>query len=167
MCGIPKVAIMGTETEWLKLANTVDQLKEILGSNSVPMRKYLQTAANTVRELIKNTFQNADAKEFYAKIFTHQENPQCESGHSETIVSGWIMNFYMKPDEDIDHYPHHMSCLPYADRDDPNDVKYYFYIAGLSSSYLIDDFMYPEYNIVHCQNISPNAKDIHDTIAAN
>lgn len=78
------------------------------------------------------------------------------SGHAKVITDGWIRNFYIPKDfyndeayyEDyVQKYPSHFNCLAYSNEDDPNNILYYYYTCGLSSSRIVDGYLYSEYHI--------------------
>lgn len=164
-CGIPEVKVMGSNADWTKLLNAVNELSKLLSPCSSKLGKYLENVVTTLTEFIAAI--NTDNAEFLGNIFSYEKNNYCGSGHQKVVMNGWITKFYFKNSSSyITDYASHLSCLPYNDEDDPNNVKYYFYIAGLTSSRLQDGFLYPEYNIAHCQLVHPNSKSIFDVISA-
>lgn len=165
-CGIPKISIEGTREDWNKLSISIEKLQTILKNMSNKMDKYLETVIQTIKNIINATFVNPDIQ-FLKNIFNYRKNPICFSGHSPVVTKGWIRNFYLDTPGEISEYRSHLNCLAYNDKDDPENILYYYYASGLTSSYIVDGFLRPEYTIWHCQIIHPEANLIYDCIASN
>lgn len=175
-CGIPRVAISGDESEWLKLIGIVTDLKNIFEPLSKMLGRYLEIIFGTLNDLVKAVFYDKN-NDYLREMFIYHKNPYCGSGHEPIVLKGWARHFYIGEyftssrkfyyDEYINKFRSHINCLPYNNEDDPNDIKYYFYACGLSSSRIVDGFLYPEYNIAHCEIVHSNKKEIFDVIAAN
>jgi hypothetical protein len=162
-CGIPAVMIKGDKSEWQHLVSQVDVLLNEFEQNRV-LRHYLDTAKSTLNAIIHSVFSGDGA--FLNDIFSYKKRV-CVSGHP-IIIDGWIRDFYVTPKKSYIHqYPSHLSCLPYAKKNDLNDPKYYFHISGLSTSKTIDGFLHPDYSIIHGEIKGDNAQKIFDTIAKN
>lgn len=174
-CGIPKVVVTGKEIDWNNLYLTIRELNNILTPYSKVMKLYLERVTNTIFELIEAIFSNNDT-EFFRTMFIYGDDPQkCMSGHDSVILTGWLRNFYIGDFYENKHYgwenyisnfPSHLNVLPYTNKDDPNNHKYCFYVCGLSSSKIVDDCLYPTYNIAHCEIIHSDKKHIFNTIAS-
>lgn len=162
-CGIPVIAVLGSEMDWQVLLMAVIDLKKIF-SNLTIISQYLLKVMELINNFIKSVFKNKNS-DFFKNMFTYQKNSRCESGHSPVIIDGWIRDLYIEKHDWLRNYPSHLSCLPYKNRDDPKNVKYYFYACGLTSSRIVDNFLYPEYNIIHCQLMDNNAEEIFDILA--
>ena len=166
-CGIPKLRVLGDIGNWENLCRAIDGLQKLLAPCSSQVGKYLLLALETINEIMAAAFTKND-REFFQNIFTYAKNAKCGSGHAKVVMNGWIKNFYINHQSPyIRDYSSHLNCLPYIDKDDPSKIMYYFYASGLSSSYVIDGYLYPEYNIAHCQITHPDAKMIFDTMACN
>jgi hypothetical protein len=159
-CGIPEVKVMGCEEDWLKLIQRITQLSTLLSSYHWGLKDYFKRITKTLTELV--TAINVENIAFFENIFSYEmDKNYCQSGHQYVLMNGWIKNFYIKNHSSyINDYASHLSCLPYSDED-----KYYFYISGMTSSRLQDGYLYPEYNIAHCQLIHPNAEAIFKLIS--
>jgi hypothetical protein len=168
-CGIPKILVQGTEADWDKLLNTVIDLRKNFGGCSNILANYLSTVHSTLDKLIESVFKANDGS-YLENIFTYYRNPICGSGHLPLVLDGWIKKLYIGNYSrlvGIGQYPSHFNCLPYDDRDDPENIKYYFYTCGLSSSKIVNGYLYPEYNIAHCELTDPNKKIIFDILTNN
>ena len=175
MCGIPKIIVCGTRDDWQKLITAMTNLKTIFEPCCKLLTSYVTDVIKTLEQLVTAVFVDHNAK-FFNDMFIYQKNPKCGSGHDPIVLNGWVKKFYLGHsygdhrsghDNYINSFPSHMNCLPYNDRDDPNDIKYYFYIAGMCSSRIVDGYLYPEYNIAHCKLTHPDKKAIFDILAAN
>ena len=174
MCGIPKVIVLGSEYDWMNLTNVVLDLKNIFNHCKI-LSKYLSEVFETLNNLVSAAFVTNNNK-FFENMFIYYKNPVCASGHAPVIIDGFIKNFYIGyydndnftgHSQTINRFPSHLNCLPYDNKDDPNNIKYYFYACGLSSSRIIDGYLCPEYNIAHCELIHPEKKLIFDVLASN
>jgi len=174
-CGIPKVMVLGEKSEWDKLVASIISLKNIFDSCCNVLSEYLVNVLGTINKFIEAVFEDND-KEYFRNMFIYHKNPKCGSGHEPVVLNGWIKHLYickyykerfLGHDEHINRYPSHLNCLPYDDKDDPSNIKYFCYICGLSSSKNIDGYLYPEYNIAHCEIVHPDNKTIFDVIACN
>jgi len=180
-CGIPHVAVRGSRDEWQLLADTINKLAVIFAQAN-DLRRYFGGVEGTIQTLIATVFgpTSIEAKQsLFANMFQHQNNQNCGSGHAQTIVTGWLRTLYMlfystvadEIKDDIKKYPSHLNCLPYTNKDDPTDTRYYFYVTGLTSSELVKynsmTFYNPMYDVVHCQMISKYAHNVYDRLSDN
>ena len=169
-CGIPRVIVLGEQTEWNNLYLTIRELCSILEPHSKVMKLYLNRTIETIFELIQ-AVSNNDI-DFFEKMFIYGDDPhKCLSGHDDVFVKGWLRNLYVGYFYNNKHYgwpnlirkfPSHLNVLPYFDKD---NKKYCVYMCGLSSSKIINDYLFPEYNIAHCEIIHPNKEIIFNTIS--
>lgn len=166
-CGIPKILVNGNKEDWQILLDSIVGLLEVFKDYRL-MNEYLTTVKNLVEEFITATFKNKDYK-FFENMFIYGEDPHsCRSGHELVMLDGWIKDLYVCNRANyITDYPSHISCLPYSCKDDPDNIQYYFYMAGLFSSKIIGDFLHPEYNIIHCKLNHPDNKAIFNILACN
>jgi hypothetical protein len=174
-CGIPKILIQGTKVDWNKLTETVLQFRQIFEGCCKVLTHYLTIVYDTVTKLIDAAFNKNDGS-YFENIFTYCQNPHCGSGHLPVVLDGWIRTLYIGNyyndkfygyEDFIDRYRSHFNCLPYDDKDDPNNIKYYFYACGLSSSKINNGYLYPEYNIAHCELVHPEKETIFNVLAQN
>lgn len=171
MCGIPKISIEGTLDDWNKLLICVKELRKIF-KEIMRLDSYLNNILERIKWIIDATFfkkkgDDTMNKKYFREIFNYRKNPMCGSGHWPIITEGWIREFYITNYNEIDDYPSHLNCLAYSNRDDPDDVKYYYYSSGLTSSRIDGEFLRPEYTIWHCKIVHPEAKTIFNVIASN
>jgi len=162
-CGIPKIAVLGCVEDWNKILVAINRLI-IIFADSTSISKYLACVSNTILALIQSAFITKDV-DYYKNMFSYSKNLKCESGHEEIMIDGWIRNMYIEPESYINRYASHLNCLPYADEDDPINKKYYFYSTGLTSSTIVDDYLCPDFNIIHCEIIHPEASEIFNVLA--
>lgn len=174
-CGIPKIIVCGTLDDWQNLIAAICSLKNVFEPCCKVLTSYLTDVTTTLTKLVGATFVDRNAS-FFDDMFVYYENPKCGSGHTPIILEGWIKQFYLGKvysehrfghEDYINRYPSHLNCLPYFDEDNPDNIKYYFYVAGMCSSRLIDGYLYPEYNIAHCKLKHYEKKAIYDILAAN
>ncbi len=175
-CGIPKVIVSGILDDWLNLTTSIKNLLHIFEYEGCALlTDYLNRVLVIMNELIDAAFTNKD-KKFFSKMFIYYKNRRCGSGHEPIVLNGWIRKLYIGNYYNDEHYgyeyyvnnfPSHINCLPYDCRDDVNNIKYFFYLAGLTSSKIIDGFLYPEFNIVNCELTHPESKKIFDVLASN
>lgn len=89
-CGIPQLRLAGTDDDWVKLQQSIDQLAEIF-----PMlQDYLKRVVDVVKSI--TTARQAHDTAFFAGMFTYQKNPKSMSGHEPVITDGWLKQFYYK-----------------------------------------------------------------------
>lgn len=164
-CGIPKITVLGKKIDWLELILSVLKLRKIFLNSSI-INTYLVKVSNLIDKFYL-AFINKNDK-FFENIFTLVKNPMCGSGHSPVVINGWICDLYINNPEYINAYPSHLSCLPYMDEDkhNPNNNSYYYYTTGLTSSQIIDGFLYPEFNIQHCMIKHKKAEKIFNILAS-
>ena len=171
-CGIPKVIVLGKESDWIKLLHILIKLKSLMESHCKIMTSYLQIVIQTIQKLNTAVFETRDV-DFFRNMFVYGKNNVCGSGHTKVNLEGWIRNFYVgkyRLDKFAGHqkyikqFPSHLNCLPYIISDDEYNTRYYFYICGLSSSKKINGFLYPEYNIAHGEIVHAKKEDIYNLI---
>jgi hypothetical protein len=162
LCGIPKVKILGTDEDWNVLLTTMKILKTIFQIYSEQMTKYLDNITNNINKLILAIANNN--VEYFRQMFNYKSNMPCDSGHNAVDLSGWILEYYMERRPYIVNYPSHLNCLPYKNND-LTDIRYYFYACGLSSSKIVDGYMYSQYDIIHCEIKHPDKEAIFNTLA--
>jgi hypothetical protein len=167
-CGIPKIVVLGSRIDWEKLITTISSLQTIFKSCEV-LSSYFSGLLTTVIQLITAVFVNKDAN-FFDNMFIYYKNPQCGSGHARIVMEGWVRKFYIQDKylRYINDFPSHLNCLPHDIKDlDGFTIDYYFYVAGMCSSRIVNGYLYPEYNIAHCKILHPDKKVIFDILAAN
>jgi hypothetical protein len=161
--GIPKIVTLNSRSDWEKLFEMVQQLSAIF-SESSEIYTYICNAYTTIKNIIVATFDHK-SKEFYQGMFSYTKNPQSDAGNNPIIIDGWITNFYLKKKVYIGGYDSHLNCAPYIN--DAVGKKYNFYATGLSSSRIVDQILFPEFNVIHCEIVHPEAKKIFDILAHN
>ncbi|XWV25634.1 hypothetical protein QJ856_gp0119 [Tupanvirus deep ocean] len=174
-CGIPKVAVLGSLEDWTNLVNSVTNFRSVFESCCKTLTNYLTVVLGVLEQFVDSVFNAKDGK-YLENMFVYYKNPLCGSGHSPIVMDGWLRKLYLGEyyndnhygyEDYVNMYPSHLNCLPYDCRDDPNNIEYYTYVCGMSSSRIVDDFLYPEYNIAHCEIVHPEKKCIFDVLASN
>jgi hypothetical protein len=106
MCGIPCLEIKGSEADWTKLYQCIQNLSDF-GPNDVQQsakhKKHIKKSANIVANIIyycfgtkMNSFEHmhTNKEEFFSDIFHYGKNTICGSGHDSKVVSGWLRFLY-------------------------------------------------------------------------
>jgi len=163
-CGIPKVGIVGSKEDWDNLTIQLRNLNKVFtDAKHTCFDSYLETCQKTIEKITEGT------DKFLLQAFTYDVEP-VRSGRSPVVIDGWLKDFYMKIEGErekrsISDYSNHIACLPFKDKDDPHNIKYYYFASGLSTSNEIDGYLYPFYTTVKHQIVTENAKEIFDKIS--
>jgi hypothetical protein len=169
MCGIPRVKIMGTNEDWTLFRTAIEKLRSIFGHNRCPrpILDYLDSVNNNIHALTRAISTNDTA--YFSDMFSYAKDDECSI--DPVVAKGWILDYYMNLHKEgigyINKYPSHFNCLPYREASDPHNVKYCYYACGLSSSRLVDGYLYPQYDIMHCEINHPHGEDIFNILALN
>ena len=162
MCGIPTLEVIGSESDWIKLYQSINKLINMGPDNTYNHHKqYITESANIISNIIYYCFgtKTTDFKqlyssreEFFSDIFHYGENAQCGSGHDDTVVSGWLRVFYggslkYEPSKILGKYNAHTNYLCVRDID---TQKMYCQVVSLAYSILDSDrnILSPHYGII-------------------
>ena len=174
-CGIPKVIVLGKESDWIKFLHVLIKLKSLMESHCKIMASYLQIVIQTIQKLNTAVFETGDV-DFFKNMFVYGKNTICGSGRTKVHLEGWIRNFYVGKyyldkfagyPKYIKQFPSHLNCLPYIKSHGNDNKEYFFYICGLSSSKQINGFLWAEYNIGHGEIVHSEKKDIYNLIISS
>jgi len=137
MCGIPKVKILGSEQDWLKMKNNLSNISSLLNTKKVT--NYLDNIQYILDSIISSETENS----FWTDIFYLKK---CGSGH-QTEVCGWITKLFMKePDlRYVSNYSTLVSKVPYKIL--PININMELY-SGLFSSELVEEYLVPSFGYI-------------------
>lgn len=118
-CGIPKVQILGTEEDYLKIAESLRKIQEFwpkahTGQRMMMSPAYFKRAIEIAEELAKRDTSNT---EFYSKIY--YRNDLCGSGtviSEKAIPAGWILDLVFTSNNHnygMFGIPQHMTEVPF------------------------------------------------------
>jgi hypothetical protein len=128
MCGIPRVKILGTDSDWELIINNLRSLMSITDK----ITKYL----NQVIDVINNNILNKNVK----NIFSIKK---CGSG-GQVEVNGWITKLFMKIPSVryVENYPTCVSRVPYLFESTGQnfELSYGLFSSNEQDGYLIPDF---------------------------
>lgn len=136
LCGIPKIKIEGTKSDWELLQSNFDIIVKELKLN-----KY-KNKVNKILNNIINSYEDNDI-DFFKNIIKME---RCGSGSQHT-VNGWIKDLYI---DNVDfgltkNYP---SCVSNVEYKNLTTNKEYIMNVGLFSSQLINGYLTPEFSYV-------------------
>lgn len=136
LCGIPKVKVLGVDSDWDKMLYSLDKLKEILDND-----KYFDKVSGAIT-IIKNNIDNNNT-EFWSNIFKLKK---CGSGHQYEVET-WILDFFMEKQRPgyVDNYPTNISIVPYKLLGHNIDFELTY---GLFSSNEEDGFLVPDFGYI-------------------
>lgn len=144
MCGISKVRIQGTESDWNKIINHLNRLGEEVFSKSTNIISYIDKVNTCIEELI-HAIEN-ESVDFFKTIFRLD---RCGSG-SEVQVKGWIQNLFIKIPKPgyINNYP---TCVSYVRYKNLTDGNKFELVYGLLSSIEEDGYLIPNFGYLITQ----------------
>jgi hypothetical protein len=131
LCGIPRVKVMGTETDWMLFKNNLQNLKRIF-----------PTKEEWIDGILSIDFISNDP-EFWKGILTME---RCGSGSQEE-VQGWITKFFInKPKFALpQNFSTHVSEVSYKNISNKKD---YIMFLGLFSSKIESGYLIPDYSMI-------------------
>jgi hypothetical protein len=143
LCGIPKVRVLGTQEDWLKIMFNLGAI-----TSAIPeFTEYLLTVANRVAMICDNTCA-------YGDMFRLD---RCGSG-SQAEVAGWITEFYIEQPS-VSYPENFISCISKIDYHNYNDNKDYRMYAGLFTSTVEDGYLLPEFDSMYFLKVADEPKD--------
>jgi hypothetical protein len=155
LCGIPKVRVLGTQEDWLKIMFNLGAI-----TSAIPeFTEYLLAVANRVAMICENTCD-------YGDMFRLD---RCGSG-SQAEVAGWITEFYIEQPQ-VSYLENFIPCISKIDYHNYNDGKDYRLFAGLFTSIIEDSYLVPEFDNMYFLKKNPTEaitkKAIDDKITLN
>lgn len=131
-CGIPKVKVLGTNEDWVKLCDNLKKLRDMMTGIPSDYFDGLVTLFDTISIV--------DDVDFWNDMFHIK---MCGSGHPDE-VKGWIRSLFINLPEngDIDAYPSNVSKVPYTFLDKNIDYELCY---GLFSSMVADGYLVPDF----------------------
>ena len=143
LCGIPKVKVLGTLDDWLKVMFNLGLI-----TSAIPeFTDYLVTVANKVSTIIEDTCN-------YNDMFRLD---RCGSG-SQAEVAGWITEFYIEQPR-VTYPENFISCIAKIDYHNYNDGQDYRMFAGLFTSTIEDDYLIPDFGDIYFRKMAVEPKD--------
>ena len=136
LCGIPKVKLLGEESDWDAVISRIGYFKKII--DLPEYFREVETLANDIRANISDP-----DSEFWKGIFSLKK---CGSG-GQVEVDGWISNFYIKKPKPayIQNYPSSVSFVKYKFLNTGQNFELCY---GLFSSNIEDGYLIPEFGFV-------------------
>lgn len=173
MCGISSVSVDGSKYDWEKLTVSLIKIQKIFQNHLdtsfnkdneyyiTKQIKYLDNSIKTISSILHYSYdsrykshkQYSSAGDFYNDIFHYGENVECDSGHDEYVVSGWIRNFYKTIGEDLSKFSPSLCYVPYKNIE---TNKNFIQVAGLTNSKIKNGVAYPEYNKLSLEVLDQN-----------
>jgi hypothetical protein len=142
MCGIPKVRVMGTQEDWLKIMFNLGAI-----TSAIPeFTEYLLKVANRIAEISEETID-------YSKMFRLD---RCGSG-SQVEVEGWIRDFFIEQPR-VTYPENFISCVSKIDYHNYNDDLDYRMYAGLFTSTIADGYLIPEFGNMYFRKMAVEPK---------
>jgi hypothetical protein len=143
-CSIPKIRILGTQDDWIKLVHTVTHVQEVFNANRTHL-KYLDRVFQVVKEMSERLTDPS-----YWSYFFFVE--RCGSGSQEE-VKGHVTKLLRKKHTILANELPSMICrYPFKFMQNSVDQKDYCFVAGVMFSKLdTDGILVPNYhkNITH------------------
>jgi hypothetical protein len=170
-CGIRSLEVVGSKEEWLHLAEAIARLRTYTpsfrwsyDSQRASYEEWIQRCSTTVEDIIRHNFDISDTKRrnaFFADIFHYGDNDECDSGHDDTIVTGWARGFYNVAYDDIAGFPSHIGTIPFVNQETKRE---FVQAVGLAHSVLRDETVWdPQYVVVTFEKHVPTSdgSDVH------
>ncbi|MFA5366696.1 MAG: DUF4419 domain-containing protein [Dehalococcoidia bacterium] len=137
LCGIPKVMITGTKSDWLTF---MFQVGKITGAVK-EFADYLLIVANRIADINDET---CNYKDFFSL-------ERCGSG-SQVEVSGWIRDFFIEQPK-VSYPENFIPCISKIDYHNYNNNSDYRLYAGLFSSTVEGGYLVPTFKSVYFKKI--------------
>jgi len=158
-CGIPKVRIDGTFTDWKKFHINLTSILSTYSSKgalTIEFETYVNRILNHV-DGFALFVKNKENQDYYLDHVTEKFNnmfkvKECGSGHPD-ILQAWILDFFVDNSEkSLAEYPSLVSSIDYSDETDRGNPLKYKMFTGLfgckeENDYLMPDFGYFIYKL--------------------
>jgi hypothetical protein len=152
LCGIPKIRVLGTQDDWLKIMFKLGAITAAIPE----FTEYLLKVANRVASICEDDC-------IYGDIFRLD---RCGSG-SQAEVRGWITDFYIEQPR-VTYPENFISCISKIDYHNYNDGLDYRMYAGLFTSTIEDGYLIPEFGNMYFRKMAVESKgDVADALTLN
>jgi hypothetical protein len=149
LCGIPKIKILGTKTDWLTFMFNLGSIASVLPE----FAEYSLTVGDKVSRIIDDIID-------YKGMFNLEK---CGLG-SQVMVSGWIQDFFIEQPK-VPYPENFISCVSKIDYKCYNDNKEYRLYAGLFTSERTEDgYLIPTFDNMYFVKTENEVKPAANTV---